>query len=42
MGCLIKAAPHNISTSDNLVGVTLDILARNCSVVVVDAVSSYP
>jgi hypothetical protein len=42
MGCLIKTAPHNISTGDLLVGVPLSITCRNLSVVISDQYSTYP
>jgi len=41
MGCLIRSAPHNI-VSDPLVAVQLNILCRSLSVVVVDAIATYP
>ena len=41
MGCLIKTAPHNISTGDLLVGVPLSISCRNLEMVVTDSYSAY-
>jgi hypothetical protein len=41
MGCLIKTAPHNIA-QDALQGVELEIIARSCSVVIVDSEYLYP
>jgi len=41
MGCLIKSAPHNISTGELLVSVPLSITCRNLGVVVNDAYTTY-
>jgi hypothetical protein len=42
MGCFIASAPHNISSNDQLVTVSLDILVRQVGVTVSDIISSYP
>jgi len=39
-GCFIKAAPHNINTSDNLTSTNIDILMRSLKIVVVDSYAS--
>jgi len=41
MGCLIRSAPHPITT-DPVVSVNLDILCRSLSIVTTDSVQIYP
>lgn len=41
MGCLIRTAPHNVTT-DPVVSTTLDIQMRQLSVVIQDDIATYP